>query len=172
MKKKWKMEPSPFPLKAVNGAGDKRFYVMALADIDSNTHYWYKNASENMSDYSTATSGNFGTGKKNTDDMIARWDKGAVSNGGYGDQDSKDMWGLIKTQVSEGWFVPSRGEWSAFAQELGITSSNRSDFGLSYTYWSSSQYNTHIAWCADFDHGYMNHYDVGSNFCVRLATTF
>ena len=159
-------------LKAVNGAGDKRFYVMALADIDSNTHYWYINASENMSDYSTATSGDFGTGKKNTDDMIARWDKGAVSNGGYGDQDSNDMWGLIKTQVSEGWFVPSRGEWSAFAQELGITSSNRSDFGLSDYYWSSSQRNTYFAWYAYFNIGCMDYDTVSHSNYVRLATTF
>ena len=132
------------------GEGKNRFYVMSLSDIDTNTHYWYHHARGNMDDYETATSEKFGTGKKNTENMIAKWDKGEVSNGGYGEQDSNDMWGLIKTQVSEGWFVPSRGEWLAFTQELGITSSNYIEYNLSDFYGSSSQADSWYVWCADF----------------------
>ena len=54
---------------------------MALSDIDANTHYWYYKAYENMSDYAAMTSGDFGTGKANTETMIAKW-----KNSGYGTQ--------------------------------------------------------------------------------------
>ena len=102
------------------GNGNERFYVMALADFDRGTiHCWYRGATGHMSDYSTTTSENFGTGKQNTKNMIEKW-----NNKVYGEQDAdsnyKDMWGQIKTKVNEGWFVPSRGEWSAFGEELEI----------------------------------------------------
>ena len=151
------------------GSGAPRFYVMALSDIDANTHYWYYNAYGNMSDYATATSGDFGTGKTNTEAMIAKWNNG--SNGGYGEQNDNDMWGLIQTEVANGWFVPSRGEWSAFAEELGITS-NYPDFGLSHWCWSSSQYNTSYAYSANFGNGYMFDDNVTNYRYVRLSTTF
>ena len=151
------------------GSGAGRFYVMALSDIDANTHYWYYNAYGIMGDYATATSGNFGTGKANTETMIAKWNNS--SNGGYGEQNANDMWGLIQNEVENGWFVPSRGEWSAFAEELGITT-NYSSFGLSDWYWSSSQSYTTNAYCAYFDYGYVNSNSVNTTDYVRLSTTF
>ena len=149
------------------GSGATRFYVMALSDIDANTHYWYYNAYGNMSDYATTTSGDFGTGKANTGAMIEKW-----NNSEYGEQNTNDMWKLIQNEVANGWFVPSRGEWSAFAEELGITKSNYSDFGLSGWYWSTSQYDAHNAYYADFNLGYMNNNFVVNINCVRLSTTF
>ncbi len=128
------------------GTGTERFYVMALTDIDgkrNGTYYdWYNAAyRKGMSDYATATSGNFGKGKSNTTTMISKWNAPA-----YGDQDNcsnhKDMWGQIQEKVNNGWFVPSRAEWAAFGGELGMTSSNYGNFGLSHCYWSSSQYST------------------------------
>ncbi len=119
----------PFGEKDVlspTGSGAGRFYVMALSDIDANGHYWYYNAYGNMSDYYTTTSGDFGTGRANTETMISKW-----NNSGYGEQNANDMWGLIQNEVENGWFVPSRGEWAAFAEELGITKSNYTNFGLS-----------------------------------------
>ena len=151
------------------GSGADRFYVMALSDIDANTHYWYYNAYGNMSDYATTTSGDFGTGKANTEAMIAKWNNG--SNGGYGEQNANDMWGLIQNEVEKGWFVPSRGEWSAFAEELGITT-NYSSFGLSRWYWSSSQSNTNNAYNANFNAGYVGYFTVNFGTYVRLSTTF
>ena len=142
---------------------------MALSDIDANTHYWYYNAYGNMSDYATTTSGDFGTGKANTEAMIAKWNNG--SNGGYGEQNANDMWGLIQNEVENGWFVPSRGEWSAFAEELGITT-NYSSFGLSDWYWSSSQVDTNYAYGAIFDGGFINLNRVNNYTYVRLSTTF
>lgn len=56
---------------------ENRFYAMALKDIDSDYYYWYKNAYENMTDYQTTTSKYFGTGKSNTEAMIAKWDAGS-----------------------------------------------------------------------------------------------
>ena len=146
------------------GSGEDRFYVMALSDIDANTHYWYYNAN-NMSDYASTTSGDFGTGKANTEAMIAKW-----KNSGYGTQNDNDMWGLIQNKVADGWFVPSRGEWSAFAEELGITT-NYSSFGLGNGYWSSSQRNAYDAYIARFDNGFITN-TVDNGGCVRLSTTF
>ena len=150
---------------------EDRFYVMALEDFDSSSHYWYKNAYGNMSDYSTATSGDFGKGKENTDAMIKKWN--LADNGGYGAQDANDMWGLIQEKVKDGWFVPSRGEWSAFAEELKITNKNYVNYKLSDWYWSSSQYITYYAYGANFRYGFV--YSTGNvnDFsCVRLSTTF
>ena len=81
------------------------------------------------------------------------------------------MWGLIKTEVSKGWFVPSRGEWAAFGGELGISTDYES-VGLSGSGWSSSQYDTDIAYYADFYFGFMNGNGVLFDDYVRLTTTF
>ena len=157
----------------INGSsGNQRFYVMALSNVDSNTHYWYYNAYGNMNDYATYTSGDFRAGEQNTAKMITKW-----NSNGYGSQNSNDMWGISAVQSgtwngSSGWYVPSRGEWAAFADQLDITPSNYSSKGLSNTYWSSSQGNASYTWIATFDHGYMLTNRVYSNFYVRLGTTF
>lgn len=164
------------------GIGKDRFYIMALTDIDgkrNGTYYdWYNAAySKGMSDYATTTSGDFGKGKSNTTTMISKWNAKA-----YGDQDQcssghKDMWGQIQEKVNNGWFVPSRAEWSAFGGELGISedSSNEKyygNFGLSSYYWSSSQSSASGAWYAYINRGFMNYSGVDSNYYVRLSATF
>lgn len=149
---------------------------MALNNIDSSTHHWYYNAFDNLdSSYNVSTTANdFAeagaepTGRINTERMIASWNSSQ-----YGEQISNDMWGLIQDEVSDGWFVPSKSEWAAFAKAFDITSSNYSSkYGLSGTYWSSSQGTTNYAYNATFGHGNISSYNVGSNGCVRLATTF
>ena len=145
---------------------------MALEDFNPGTYYcWYDAAYGNMSDYSSATSGDFGTGRTNTATMIEKW-----NNKAYGAQNNngtyKDMWGEIQTKVNEGWFIPSRGEWSAFGEELGITKENYTSKNLSNYYWSSSQSNTYSAWYAGFNGGYMSYYYVRNFSYVRLGTTF
>lgn len=157
------------------GEGEDRFYVMALTDINPEKSYcWYQAAFYNtgaMSDYETYTSPDFGKGKENTQKMITKWNES-----GYGRQNQNntydDMWGVIQTEVENGWFVPSRAEWSAFAEELGITKSNFEDFGLSRYYWSSSQRDAYKAWYAIFPNGYMLSDDVTWNRSIRLCTTF
>ena len=170
----------PFGTKDVlspTGTGKDRFYVMALTDIASNQYYWYYAANGKMDDYETATSVDFGKGKKNTQNMIAKWNAG--ENGGYGaqnaDRNYNDMWGAIQTQYSNGWFVPSRGEWAAFGEELGIT--DYSSKSLSDWYWSSSQGSRYYAWGANFYNGCMSFTTVSSGdaddrIYVRLSTTF
>ena len=160
----------PFGEKAAlspTGSGEDRFYIMALLDIDANTHTWYDNAYRNMSDYATATSGDFGIGKSNTEAMIEKW-----NNGEYGEQNANDMWGLIQTEVENGWFVPSKGEWSAFAEELGISTSSYINSGLGDAYWSSSQVNTEYVDTAHFGVGCILSGSVISDTNVRLSTTF
>ena len=158
-------------LTVSNSSGNERFYVMALDNVDS-THCWYYRAKGNMSDYRTATSGSFGSGKQNTKNMIAKWNSNA-----YGLQYSNDMWGLSAVQSetwngSSGWYVPSHNEWSAFGNQLGITTSNYGDKGLSDCYWSSSQYDGHRAWSVYFYYGYMDGITVPNSEFVRLGTTF
>ena len=158
------------------GTGKDRFYIMALTDIDgkrNGTSYdWYNAAYGQMSDYATTTSEDFEKGKSNTTTMISKWNAKK-----YGEQDQcssghKDMWGQIQEKVNNGWFVPSRAEWSAFGGELGITSSNYGNFGLSNSYWSSSQGSACSAWCADFDYGCMSNIYVNGYDYVRLSATF
>ena len=150
------------------GSGADRFYVMSLTDL--NGYNWYNSAWKNMSDYSTYTSKDFGSGKENTEKMITKWNAS-----GYGAQDNKDLWKHIQDVAGEGkkWFVPSKGEWSAFGGELGITSSNYSSKGLRDYYWSSSQCSTSSAWRAVFLRCYMDGDSVSLDInYVRLATTF
>ena len=152
------------------GAGEDRFYIMSLNDL-SEAYDWYNAARGNMNDYATATSQEFGKGKNNTATMISKWESKA-----YGEQNActqhKDIWGQIKTQANNGWFVPSRQEWAAFAGQLGITKSNYSSKGLSGWYWSSSQSTANLAYYVDLDRGFVSQDYVNSINDVRLATTF
>ena len=161
----------PFETKDVlkaEGSGTDRFYVMALNDMDDQTHYWYYNASglDNIVD---GTVNDFGDGKTNTTTMISKWNSSY-----YGTQNSNDMWGLIQDQVNKGWFVPSKSEWAAFGGELGITTSNHAGYGLNNIYWSSSQNYTNLAYKANFIAGGINNGNVDNDnkTYVRLSTTF
>ena len=142
----------------VNGSsGNERFYVMALSNVDSSIHQFWSGST------SVVTSTDFGTGESNTAAMKATgstgmWEISAVQNGTW--------------NGSSGWYVPSRGEWAAFASQLDITSSNYSSKGLSDHCWSSSQSDTNRAWCATFNYGYMYVTTVGLKTYVRLGTTF
>ena len=126
-----------------------------------------------MIDYATATSGDFGKGKDNTKTMIKKWDDGE-----YGEKDKnptcKDVWGQITKEVEKGWFVPSRAEWAAFAEELGITATNYEDFGLSKWYWSSSQRSETYVYTVHFGPKTIGN-GIAPNqtaFSVRLSTIF
>ena len=154
-------------LKAT-GSGKDRFYVMALENIDADTHTWYKNAaSSGISDYNTITSESFGSGKTNTATMIAKWNSSA-----YGDQVDTDMWKAIQTQVNKGWFVPSKEEWSAFGSNLGIDNTNYVNHNLSGYCWSSSLRSEGVAWFAGFGDGFMINGTINLNRYVRLSATF
>ena len=165
-------------------SGKDRFYVMALEDFNPGTRYcWYDAANGNLdSQYNVSNTANDfvvagaePTGKTNTERMIASWNSseyGAQNdNGTY-----EDMWGAIQDEVADGWFVPSKSEWSAFGGEVlelnNITSSNYDDYGLSSRCWSSSQNSTGTAYDANFDFGCMRRNTVGNSYSVRLATTF
>ena len=160
-------------LTAIDGEEEDRFYVMALEDFNTGTRYcWYDAAYGNMDDYATATSLDFGTGKANTEAMIAKWNSSA-----YGAQNDNgtylDMWGAIQDKVAEGWFVPSRGEWGAFGDNLGITKNNYVNYGLSDRCWSSSQGDTYCAWYAYFYRGLMFNFTVNDGLnSVRMSATF
>ena len=159
-------------LTAIDGEEEDRFYVMALEDFNTGTRYcWYDAAYGNMDDYATATSLDFGTGKANTEAMIAKWNSSA-----YGAQNDNgtylDMWGAIQDKVAEGWFVPSRGEWGAFGDNLGITTDNYVNYGLSDLFWSSSQRDANRAWYAYFIYGCMASSNVNYDTYVRLSVTF
>jgi len=155
--------------------GTDRFYVMALTDFDSDTNYWYYSAAKyGMSDYSTYTSGNFGTGKSNTAAMITKW-----KASGYGTQNSYDIWGLIQDEVKEGWFVPSRGEWSAFLCELLIATLDLTvgadeykNFGLNDFYWTSSQGDTDLVFVPFFLGEILHMTSPDNSAWLRLCSTF
>ena len=166
-----------------------RFYVLALADFDSNTHRWYNKAT-NMTDYATYTSTSFGSGKENTSNMITAW-----NNKKYGAQNGNssypDVWGVIQDKANAGWFVPSRDEWNAFGAffKVGGEYSKRGLDGNEHTFtdyydynkvyklsgwcWSSSQLHTDRAYTVDFDRGASSNRHVrDDDGRVRLGSTF
>ena len=158
---------------------------MALKDLDEDRHYWYYNAYENESldnpEANSVVDFKDSNGKVKTEEMIQKY-----GNPTYGDPyeggSYTDLWGLssLTEKVAQGWFVPSRAEWSAFGDMLytseylpeKVTTSNYPDYGLKDWYWSSSQSDTRNAWSARFDGGYMYNYNVFSNCYVRLSATF
>ena len=112
-------------ISVVEGSkGKERFYVMALKDFNTGTstkYCWYDAAFDSkISDWNKVTSEKFGAGKANTKTMIEKWNAGA-----YGAKDDNgtylDMWGAIQEEVNESWYVPSKEEWTAFADNLDIT---------------------------------------------------
>ena len=169
--------------KCKNNTGTPRYYVLSLADYDGNDHYWYKKAYGKMSDYSTFTSKDFGKGKENTEKMIERmknhsdtskyeYDYGEPTTG-----TNADIWNIIEDKVKEGWFVPSKAEWAAFASYLNTSKTNTDmnyyvNYGLNSYYWSSSQYNSSRAWRVGFSYGYMLRSYVHSTTSLRLCATF
>lgn len=155
------IKPVIAPKENVEGKND-RFYVMALSNIDESTYYFYKNG--NMT---VETSTNFGTGKQNTATMMDKW-----NNASYGTKDKNDLWGFIKTQAEQGWFVPSRGEWAAFANELGINQTNYTGFGLDSGYFSSSQFTNINAWGALMTMSSVGNFSISYASSVRLSTIF
>lgn len=174
---------------ATNSTGTKdRFYVMTLEDFTNNSKnrfYWYYNASEKLDRKIESSAIDFGEGKQKTIDMVIDWNNNTTK---YGEQttassgkDYIDLWGAIQdgqynivstASDSKKWFIPSKSEWSAFGEELGITQDNYANKGLSDWYWSSSQRNARHAYYAHFGNGYINDCGVGSNDYVRLSTTF
>lgn len=174
-------------LTPIAGEKAERFYVMELSDVTStettnNYFCWYDAAYDSgISEYASITSTAFGDGKNNTTVMINSWNDSA-----YGAQNHNrsylDMWGVIQDECSGKWFVPSRQEWSAFAQNLGITSGNYGKYGLRGWYWTSSLIGTIGAWIANFDGGFMygNYLGIrklagGTSYfdcSVRLSATF
>ena len=141
-------------ISALEGSGtEDRFYVMALTDVGSSTYEWSKDTITR-----TVTETEFGTGKANTAAVI--------------EESRAELWELIGTQVEQGWFVPSKEEWSAFAEELGIDDSNYSNFGLNDWYWSSSQSDMSRVWRANFDYGYFDEHSALRNLYARLSVTF
>ena len=183
-------------IKLKKDKGNPRFYVMALEDFtteaytdseDSSkdypaytSYYWYYGAYNHMSPL--ITSNDFGQGKENTRKMIAKWNAAGTSEG-YTDspQNNRDIWKHIQTKYQQGWYIPSRGEWAAFADyftnktdlETKLTTSNYNiTYGLSGYYWSSSQLSTYGAWYVTFGNGTMHHSPVHGNLDVRLGVTF
>ena len=169
--------------KCKNNTGTPRYYVLSLADYDGNDHYWYKKAYGKMSDYSTFTSKDFGKGKENTEKMIERmknhsdksqykYDYGEPTTG-----ENADIWNIIEDKVKEGWFVPSKAEWAAFASYLNISKTSTDtnyyvNYGLNSYYWSSSQFDYNTAWYVYFIGGDMGFDYVVNSDSLRLCATF
>ena len=171
-----------------------RFYVMQLSnftteeytdEIDSTknypaytTYYWYKNAKGKMT--ASDTLRDFGKGRENTGKIIDIWNANG-GTGGYTNatQDNQDIWKHIQILYDNGngWFIPSRSEWSAFVNELGITGGYgvgnfNSKYGLDYAYWTSSQGDSNYIFVATFYYNEINGLNADGTDPIRLATTF
>jgi len=167
-------------IKCTNNTETPRYYVLSLAEYDTNKHRWYNDAHGKMSDYSTFTSRDFGKGKENTEKMIERMKNHSNYKYDYGEPttgENADIWNIIEDKVKEGWFVPSRAEWAAFASYLNTSKTSTDpnyyvNYGLGHLYWSSSQESRNDAWTVYFYDGYMYRYNVDNTGRLRLCATF
>lgn len=160
------------------GKGKKRFYVMALTDVDGtyqNTEYeWYGAAAGKMKDIVTSTS--FGSGEQNTAEMLKRWNSGYYGEKDVGHENGRDdIWGKIGDKVKEGWFVPSKEEFAAYAGELfsyeiehSITCCGEKS-QLSSHIWTSSQKDNSNVWVARFGGNCIGTGGASYGYYLRLA---
>lgn len=154
-------------VSAVKGTrGNDRFYVIALKDFTvettnedniTTTHTrfcWY--GAGNITDSAVVSKTGFGTGETNTKTMISKWNGSEYAEEGFGDYGKQnacsnlDMWGVIQEKVKDGWFIPSKDEWSAFGYFLNNKTTNAlnaTNLGLWGYYWSSSIYNCRNRLC-------------------------
>ena len=178
-------------IKLKKDNNNPRFYVMALENFtttDYQTFSWYKKAFGQMN--ATDTSTDFGKGYDNTGKIIEIWKDG--ESGKYrATQHNRDIFKHIQEKYNskEKWYIPSRGEWGAFADYLkkkttnsltnNCSTSSCSDngnyddiYGLSDYYWSSSQRSSFYVWNAIFRSGYMSGDNNRDYYYVRLGVTF
>ena len=134
---------------------------MALEDFilgsrNDNTYYWYYKIG-NVD--SIITDQGFGTGKENTRKMIEKWNA-TGTNTGYqnSEKNDYDIWNHIQTKYQEGWYIPSKEEWAAFADYLRNRKNNpliennyNNIYQLSETYWTSSQEISNYVYYIDFE---------------------
>ena len=175
--------------------GSDRFYVMALEDINQGTYYsWYYNAGGKLDNTVDCDANDFGQGRSNTETMVEEWNSAK-----YGAPHKNDLWGIVqgktvddngnittdetKNYVSKGWFVPSKGELSAFTdmilKKIGVMYDKYKVYGFGGMYWTSAisitQNGYSYAYEYSFPDGRIGQYDVrfGTDCCnVRLSTTF
>ena len=122
---------------------------------------------------------------------IEIWNKNGAGTGSYTEatQDDHDIWKHIQGEYAKGWYIPSRGEWGAFADYFKKRTENKltndcstsscndngnydDKFGLSSWYWSSSQDVADGAWSTNVGRGRILSGSVGDNRYVRLGATF
>ena len=162
------------PMEGNDESKKDRFYVMTLEDINSGTYYCWYDAAYGKLDKLVGTSENdFGQGREKTEYVNEKWNDPSLPWGAHNDNSNyDDMLEVIQEEITRGWFVPSKSEWSAFGAAFKITPSNNYTFGLSRNYWSSSQYSTRSAYLAFFGDGYIYRGNVNHYYWVRLATAF
>ena len=175
-----KLGTAPVLSLVPGSTGEERFYVMALNDekktiegTEYNTFYWNDNYDEDgISEYSALTKTGVGEGKINTSIMLTEWNATVPT---YGAKDGRDMWYVVK----DGWYIPSAGEWAAFASAFSVTSENYGELGLRGGYWTSAFGGYEYAYAVFFEGDGVNFdfedieiYHCGSSAYVRLGTTF
>ena len=155
-----------------NIGNEERFMAMSLSDISSSYYNWYYSAySWGISTLVTETG--FDMGKMNTSTMVTKWNASAYGRGNGNSNvfnRYKDVWDVVREEQSNGWFLPSKDEWSAF----GVTFGGKSytDLGLKTHYWTSSQESGQVAWYASANRREMAKTGINSEAYARLATNF
>ena len=147
---------------------NSRFYVMSLNNLNSQKYSWYVYADYyKMSDYEATTSEDFGKGELNTKTLLQKAEEQA-----YGQLTTNDIWNNIQEKVNEGWFVPSKDEIKAFANNLNIKYTNYDAKGLPGQLWSSSQASDTTSWSIYLSSESVRNDAVGTMSSVRLACTY
>lgn len=174
-----------------NQGTDDRFIAMALNDVDTSSHTWWRWLYNNPSILGTSLA--IDSGKTNSETVKVLWNNGgaSVQNTRDGYTDIWDFVTLDSNNKSE-WFIPSYNEWKAFGamnwidnESTPVTRSiiggtngsggNYSNtFGLSDFYWSSSQLSSDGKEVGFARFGFSDMSMVGEwyDFNVRMSTTF
>lgn len=125
---------------------------------------WYGKDWENFKEREIITGPDgtaVGTGKRNTEDIIAIQGRGNFSA-------AQLCAGLAYNGYSD-WFLPSKDELDLMYKNLH----KRGIGGFSdYSYWSSSGYNSKYAWLQRFSNGYQKYYNKPTDARVRAVRAF
>ena len=154
------------PIENNDESKNDRFYVMALEDADDYAKF-YDSRDKDFDRIVGSSSDNFGQGRANTEYVNNKWKNEELGLDHY-----SDLWINIQTEITNGWFVPSKSEWSAFGKVFNITSSTYTLFGLEEHYWTSSIASINMAYRVNFASGYIDSAGCRAASAVRLATTF
>ena len=157
--------------------GEHKFWIAKndATNGTNNTLYWGNNLyDKNVAGITETTDQSVAkadfNGKANTDAIIAAYGQHSV------DMDSRDMCKVLETYTEGGftdWYVPAAGQlYEMYNKKSDINAALQNIGGTalkSNFYWSSSEYDSGLAWIVNFDNGNVNYNNKYGSRLVRFV---